>query len=260
MDNTSKSQPRPSGGRSIVLRAPKLLALVVAGPLLFIFIAVIAPVCHKRSGFRGWFWRRVKRACSALLWLLDIKAEMTPAACAAIREDENSIIMVNHRSNLDGFSLMDTIPDEKWFTFAAKKELFDSGLLKRGFVGAGLVEIDRKKGKHALDTLIEAVRDMPKRRSVVLFAEGTRTRTDTLGEFKPGGVLAARETGRAIRPIVIKGSDTLLPRGKTLPRTGTVQIEVLPLFHCVPERSVDEDLTHLREEMRKVFEGEQDGL
>ena len=170
------------------------------------------------------------------------------------------IIVVNHRSHLDGFTMMDTIPDQKWFTFAAKKELFESGLLSRGFRHAGLVEIDRKNGKLALDTLTEAVRVMPARRSLALFAEGTRTRDTSLGTFKPGAVLAARATGRIIRPIVIIGSDTLLSRDDKLPKSGSIRLEVLKPFHCDLQASVDDDLARLRLEMCKVFDGVTTGL
>ena len=242
------------------MRPVKLALLCVIAPVYFGFIAGIASRLPERPGFRGWYWRMVKRACSRMLWLLDVKTEISPAARAAIAADTNSIIVVNHRSHLDGFTLMDTIPDEKWFTFAAKKELFDSRFLGRGFRRAGLVEIDRKQGRHALDTLTEAIRDMPVRRSVVLFVEGTRTGGDSLGEFKPGAILAARETGRVIRPIVICGSGPLLPKGRTFPRPGTVRIEVLESFHCDPTASVEEDLERLRIEMCKVFDGEAKGL
>ena len=120
---------------------------------------------------------------------------MSEAEKRELGADTGGIIVINHRSHLDGFALMDVVPDEKWFTFAAKKELCDAALLRTGFTGAGLVEIDRKSGKAALETLMAAVKGMPARRSVVLFPEGTRAATESLGDFKPGAVLVAREIG-----------------------------------------------------------------
>lgn len=235
-------------------RLLKRTALVVLGPVYFGFIAFVPLLCARRRGFAGWYWRLVKRACSWLLWLLSIRADMSAADRQALGDDTDSLIVINHRSHLDGFVLMDVVPDQKWFTFAAKKELFEAPLLRTGFNGAGLVEIDRKSGKLALETLSAAVRTMPARRSVVLFPEGTRARTDTLGPFKAGAVLVARETGRAIRPIVIRDSDQLLPRGKFVPRSGIIRVDVLPPFVCDPTVSVDEDLDRLRAAMLAVFE------
>lgn len=236
------------------IRLVKRTALVLLGPIYFLFIAFVPLLVSRRPGFRGWYWRAVKRACSWLLWLLSIRTRISAADQDTLGADTNSIIVVNHRSHLDGFALMDVVPDRKWFTFAAKKELCDAALLRRGFTGAGLVEIDRKSGKLAMETLKEAIRSMPARRSVVLFPEGTRARTESLGTFKAGAVVAARDTDRAIRPIVIRGSDGLLARGGFIPRSGTITIDVLPLFVCDPDASVDEDLTRLRAAMVDAFE------
>ncbi|MGP6086675.1 lysophospholipid acyltransferase family protein [Antarctobacter jejuensis] len=236
------------------VRLVKRTVLVLLGPIYFGFIALVPLLCAKRKGFGGWYWRLVKRACSRLLRLLSIRADMTEADKQALRTDTGSIIVINHRSHLDGFTLMDTVPDQKWFTFAAKKELFDTPLLRTGFIGAGLVEIDRESGKRAMETLREAVGQMAARRSVVLFPEGTRARTSSLGAFKAGAVLTARETGRTIRPIVIHGSDRLLPRGRFVPKSGTIRLEVLPPFVCDLSASVDDDVARLRGVMAEAFD------
>jgi 1-acyl-sn-glycerol-3-phosphate acyltransferase len=227
--------------------------LFLLGPVYFLYVAFVPLLCSKRRGFRGWYWRLVKRACSRLLWLLSIRTEMTQAEVAMLASDTGSIIVINHRSHLDGFALMDALPDSKWITFAAKKELCDAALLRRGFKGAGLVEVDRKSGRLALETLTAAIHAMPARCSVVLFPEGTRTRSESLGAFKAGAVLAARSTGRTIRPIVIHDSDRLLPRGRRLPKSGTIRVEVLPSFECELSASVDEDVARLRSAMMAVF-------
>jgi len=232
----------------------KRVLLLLVGPLNFLFVAFVPAVCGARPGFRGWFWRTVSQSCSNLLWLLSIRVEISDAARAALAEDENSVIAVNHRSHLDGFSLLHVIPDHKWVTFGAKKELCQAALLRRGFTGAGLLEIDRSKGKHALESLTDAVRDMPRRRSPILFVEGTRVKCEGLGPFKAGGVLVAGATERTIRPIVIIGSDKLLPRGRFLPRTGTIRIEVLDPFTVDPSANVDDEVARLRMTMSAVYD------
>ncbi len=247
-------QAAPTAIDPAVLRVIKRAALFVLGPFYFIYIAFVPLICSRRRGFRGWYWPLVKRACSRLLWLLSIRAEMTEADRATLSDDTGSIIVINHRSHLDGFALMHVVPDAKWITFAAKKELCDAALLRHGFKGAGLVEIDRKSGTLALETLTAAVQAMPGRCSVVLFPEGTRTGTENLGPFKAGAVMVARTTGRTIRPIVIHASDRLLPRGRFLPKSGTIRVDVLPSFECDLSASVDEDLARLRGTMMAVFE------
>lgn len=236
------------------VRLIKRSVLILFGPFYFLFVAFVPLLCVRRKGFRGWYWRLVKRSCSRLLWLLSIRAEMCPEEKAALAADTGSIIVINHRSHLDGFTLMHVVPDAKWFTFAAKAEFWNSKLLRTGFDGAGLVPINRESGSTAMQTLTEAVKEMPDRCSVVLFPEGTRTNTQSLGEFKAGAVLVARETGRTITPIVIHDSDRLLPRGKHLPRSGTIRVDALPTFTCDLTASVDEDVARLRNQMMAAFE------
>lgn len=246
--------PPPRAIDPTPVRLIKRTALILLGPVYFLFIGFVPLLCARRQGFRGWYWRTVKRACSRLLWLLSIRAEMSDADKQALADDTGSIIVINHRSHLDGFTLMHVVPDQKWFTFAAKKELCDAALLRTGFRGAGLVEIDRNSGKVAMGTLGNAVREMPQRRSVVLFPEGTRTRTQSLGPFKAGAVLVARETGRSIRPIVIHDSDQLLPRGRFFPKSGTIRVQALAPFTCDLSVSVDDDVARLRANMMAAFD------
>ena len=254
------TQPSPSHRAAtraidpLPVQLVKRFILIVLGPFYFLIIAFLPLLLGKRSGFRTWYWNTIKRACSRLLWLLSIRAEMPQDERAELAAETNSIIVINHRSHLDGFALMHVVPDAKEFTFAAKKSFFDAVLTRTGFRSAELVEIDRASGSVALETLSKAVREMDARRSVVLFPEGTRTKGESLGPFKAGAVLVARETGRTIRPIVIHDSNQLLPRGKSLPRSGTIRVQALPPFHCDPEASADSDVARLRAEMMAVFD------
>lgn len=232
----------------------KRLALVVVGPALFLFICAAPYVCERRRGFRAWYWRLVPRSCGWLLWLLSIRVQISPEALRRMEADMNSLFAVNHRSHLDGFALLAQVPDGKWVTFGAKKELFDNALIGRGFRAAGLVEIDRARGSQALQVLTEAVAAMPARRSLILFPEGTRAGGEALGPFKAGILLVARETGRSIRPVVISGSDRLLPRKGILPRAGTIRIEVMESFVPDPAVSVDADVARLRAGMVRVYD------
>jgi 1-acyl-sn-glycerol-3-phosphate acyltransferase len=236
-----------------LIRIAKLLALGVVGPLLLLFVCIAPFVCEGRKGFRGWYWRLVPRSCGWLLWFLSIRVQLTPGSVERMAGDTNSLFAVNHRSHLDGFALLSNIPTGKWVTFGAKKELFGNMLIGRGFRAAGLVEIDRARGRHALDVLSEAVREMPTRRSLILFAEGTRSDGDGLAAFKSGVVLVARDTGRSIRPVVIANSDRLLPRNGWLPKAGTIHIDVLDSFQPSTNASVDGEVDRLRDAMSAAY-------
>lgn len=60
--------------------------------------------------------------------------------------------------------------------------------------------------------------------SVLVFPEGTRTRSGDLGEFRPGVGLIAKRAGRQVLPARIIGTHAILPPGTRRPRRGTVEV------------------------------------
>jgi 1-acyl-sn-glycerol-3-phosphate acyltransferase len=62
--------------------------------------------------------------------------------------------------------------------------------------------------------------------SVILFPEGTRSRTGDLGRFRPGVGLLASRSGRPVLPVRIVGTYRVLPPGTWRPRRGLVEIRL----------------------------------
>jgi 1-acyl-sn-glycerol-3-phosphate acyltransferase len=59
---------------------------------------------------------------------------------------------------------------------------------------------------------------------VVIFPEGTRSRTGAMNRFKPGAGLIAVDTGCPVVPVRIDGLWAVLPPGKVRPRRGHVRV------------------------------------
>lgn len=231
----------------------KRLLLIFYGPPIFVYIILAPAFCGRKRGFRGWYWRALKAACERLLWAFSVRVEISDEDRQALIDDNDSVFVANHRSHLDGFALMAAIPAEKWVTFAAKKEISQNFLLRLGFTSAGTVTIDREDGRAAMAGLSEAVSGMPRRRSLILFPEGTRTGGDGLGAFKAGAVVVARESGRKIRPICISNSDALLPRDGRLPKPGVIRVDVLQPLVPDPTTDIAADLARLETAMGEAF-------
>lgn len=65
--------------------------------------------------------------------------------------------------------------------------------------------------------------------SVFLFPEGTRSTDGHLGEFKSGAFLIAKQTSCEILPVVIRGTNQLLPKHTLFPRgKNEVSVTILP--------------------------------
>ena len=60
--------------------------------------------------------------------------------------------------------------------------------------------------------------------SVIVFPEGTRSRSGDVAAFRPGVGLIARRSGRPVLPVRITGTHAILPPGARLPRRGRVEV------------------------------------
>jgi 1-acyl-sn-glycerol-3-phosphate acyltransferase len=71
--------------------------------------------------------------------------------------------------------------------------------------------------------------------AVMIFPEGQRAYADgAMSHFKAGAVRLALEAGVPILPVTIRGGQRVWPRGRTLPRTGRVEVIFHPARHPAP--------------------------
>lgn len=70
--------------------------------------------------------------------------------------------------------------------------------------------------------------------NVLVFPEGTRSRSGEIGPFKPGIGLIAARTGRPVLPVRIVGTHEVMPPGAWRPRRGRVEIRFGPELHIEP--------------------------
>ncbi|MEJ2720224.1 MAG: 1-acyl-sn-glycerol-3-phosphate acyltransferase, partial [bacterium] len=127
-----------------------------------------------------------------------------------VREDaadylETYIYAANHRSNADPPIVAGAL--EREIAFLAKESLFGVPLLgpligKLNAIPTARERFDRKAVRTALDWLADG-------RSLLMFPEGSRSRTGELGPAKAGiGYLALRSQ-RPVVPVFISGSEDL---------------------------------------------------
>lgn len=138
------------------------------------------------------------------------------------------IFVANHQSFLD-MPLLAGLPfNMKWLSKDGMFKIPGVGTMmrlgghvgiKRGTTGAAL----------ALDRLKPYVRAAV---PVMIFPEGTRSKTGQMSAFKNGAFLLSRETEAAIQPLVIHGTHALLPPGTwVFKSSGIIRLSVLPAFH-----------------------------
>ncbi len=136
------------------------------------------------------------------------------------------IYVSNHQSLIDPIVIFQQVPHDA--AALAKKEFFKLPILGWVCRLAGFVPVDRQSAEKRVQASNEAIRRAKeKRRSFVIFGEGTRSRDGRLGPFKKGAAIIAIAAGVDIIPIAVHGGFALWPKGRRFFRPGRVELHFL---------------------------------
>lgn len=156
----------------------------------------------------------------------------------------------NHTSHFDIAALLGWLPGNN--RFAAKKEMFDEPVLGLVLKTMGMIPIDRENPLEAIEMLNRLKAD---EYSTIIFPEGTRSRDGTLLPFKKGPFIAAIHLGIPVVPVVIKGTQQIMPKGGYLSiLPGNVEVVVLEPIST--QGMTYDDRETLRDRVRRMIEEE----
>ncbi len=186
---------------------------VALSPYLFrgmmVGMAVVAVILHRVTRSRELAWRFAKARERTLTRLLGVRVQLrglehlaTPGAV---------VFAPNHQSHLDILVLLGYLPGRT--RFAAKRELWRHPVVGAVLDTLGMVPIDREYPERSIDVLNRAGSEG---HSLVVFPEGTRSRTGALLPFKKGAFALAIGAGLPVVPVVCRGTRRLMPRGSRL--------------------------------------------
>jgi 1-acyl-sn-glycerol-3-phosphate acyltransferase len=155
------------------------------------------------------------------------------------------VVVSNHQSMLDVL-LLSRLPREmKWM---AKQSLFRVPWVGWMFTLAGDIPVRRGDAESGSGALRKARAYLDRGMSVMIFPEGTRSRTGALQPFKLGAFRLALEAGVPILPVAVSGTAAGLPRGSRGPRPCRGTAQVLEPVAAGP--GLDDPLL-LRDEVRR---------
>lgn len=118
------------------------------------------------------------------------------------------IFICNHLSNSDAL-ILDTVLRDQDVTYVAGIKLTQNPTTK---IGTRLVKTTIVKPNSAdKEGLTKVIKIVKEGGSIVIFPEGTRSRTGSMIEAKKGLLLIARVTGAPIIPIGIQGTEKFMP-------------------------------------------------
>lgn len=181
------------------------------------------------------FWRYVWSIfLKDIAFKFYIRLKVTGGSFAQIyKEHPRLIVISNHASHLDAVSVAASIPRRYWLDLyiAAAKDYFFTNPLFTFFSKhcLGAIPIDRKDRRgEAINLIIKLLNELP-RMWLIIFPEGTRSKTGKIQEFKRGISIFAERTKTPILFLYLEGNADLWPKGNLLPKPGKLIIHVGPV-------------------------------
>lgn len=166
-----------------------------------------------------------------------------------------AVVASNHLSYLDPIVLGLITP--RRMNFIAKEELFENSLFRALISQLGAFPLKRERFDRA--GYEKALAILREGGILILFPEGTRAQHGKPGHLRQGAVRIALRAGVPLVPIVIAGTDSILPRGKRTIRLGKIRVEVGKPLAAVKldktqdsRRETDELLGSLKRRMKKL--------
>ena len=196
------------------------LALIVLTPLCG-GVSLLAALLGLPDGRGSVFDRALRGWSRGLLWAAGVTV--------VVHGDEyqratRQIFVANHLSNFDVLALASRLRHIK---FVAKAELARIPVFGRGARAVGTIYIERDKRKSSFESYREAAAQIGEGASVVVFAEGTRSRGYPLRPFKKGPFVLAISAAAPIVPTVLFGTHEVQPKGAIRVRPGRIDVHFL---------------------------------
>ena len=135
-------------------------------------------------------------------------AKITVTGLENVPQSNQAVLFVgNHKSYMDIPLLIKHIPFP--LAFIAKVDLKKVPFVSQVMILLGCLFMDRGDVRQSLEIIKEGVNKLKRGESLLIFPEGTRSKTDTLLPFKQGSLKLAEKSNVLIIPFAIKGTDEL---------------------------------------------------
>jgi len=171
------------------------------------------------------------------------------------------IFASNHQSHIDTHVIFSTLPKQfqKRTAFAAAFDHFadaDGTSLKKRLIQCIVATLWHAFCIERLKSPITSIRTMQnlllRGWSIVIYPEGTRSRTGEIAAFKPGLAVVAKKSGRPVVPVCVQGGIKILPEATYIPRSGVIKISYGEPLHFKQDESSAEFMARVESTVRAM--------
>ena len=203
----------------------KIYLICIAAPIFILITfltAVTTIIATAVGGNRFWgywpahIWSRV------VCWLVGVKVEVRGRE--NIDKTISYIFVSNHQGAFDIWAIYGYLNHNfKWLMKKSLEKIIFVGYACRR---SGHVFVDSNSLRSIKDTINSARNQLKDGMSLVIFPEGTRTKTGEMGDFKRGAFMLAGEFRLPVVPPSIQGAFDIMPRDSYFPRSGRIILTI----------------------------------
>lgn len=169
-----------------------------------------------------------------------------------IPKDKTVLFVPNHQSDFDILLLLAYLPVPK--AFVAKVELEKLPFINQWMKRIHCLFMDRNDIKQSAQIIIEGIKQLKSGINMVIFPEGTRSKTGKLGEFKGGSFKLATKSKCPIVPLTIDGTRNIMEANNYRIKPVTVNLYIHPPIDVTTLSK--EEIAQLPETVRETIEND----
>lgn len=221
----------------MIIKYLRALIMLIVFPIWLVICVSVGAIFGMFIGYGKAFGSASRIWAKSLLKFSGIK--LTIIGKKNVPLDKKVIFTCNHQSMTDILILLASSPASTGFM--AKKSLFKIPFLGVAMKHIGCMPLERNNPKKDLKTLYKAAENMKPGFGIVVFPEGTRSKTGKIADFKRGFVTIAKKSNSLAIPTTIIGSHKTIKKGQMLLKKADVSIEFsTPYNVCDSDKTAKE--------------------